>query len=120
MGLGSLFRRKDKPGRPKQVTDADFQAEVLESEIPAVVDFWASWCAPCQVMGGLLEEIGPDYAGKINIFKLNIDRNRGTATKFGVMSIPTLIMFRNGKPVERIVGLMPLRPLRQKLERLIA
>jgi thioredoxin-like negative regulator of GroEL len=69
-------------------------------------------------MGGLLDEIGPDYIGRVNMFKLNIDQNRQTAARYGVRSIPTVILFRNGKPVDGIVGLLPLNPLRQKLDRL--
>jgi thioredoxin len=113
-----IFSRKPKPGKPVPITDADFEARVLRGDIPAVVDFWAPWCAPCSVMGGLLNEIGPEYAGRVNIFKLNVDQNPATSAKFGVRSIPTVILFRNGKPVERIVGLLPLKPLKQKLDNL--
>jgi thioredoxin 1 len=116
--LGKIFGGSPKPGKPRPVTDADFEAEVLKSDVPAVVDFWASWCAPCQVMGGLLDEVGPEYEGRVNIFKLNVEQNRETAARFGVRSIPTVILFRGGRPVDTIVGLLPLRPLRQKLDKL--
>jgi thioredoxin 1 len=116
--LGKIFGGSPNPGKPSPVTDDSFEAEVLKSDIPAAVDFWASWCAPCQVMGGLLDEIGPEYQGRVNIFKLNVDRARETAARFGVRSVPTVILFRDGKPVDRIVGLLPLRPLRQKLDKL--
>ena len=121
MGLfGKIFSRPPKPGKPLPVTDADFEDLVIRSEVPAVVDFWAPWCAPCSVMGGLLSEIGPEYAGRVNIFKMNVDQSPATSAQFGVRSIPTVILFRNGKPVERIVGLLPLKPLKQKLDKLAA
>ena len=116
--LKNLFYRPPKPGRPRPVTDQFFQKEVLESDVPAVVDFWSPRCSPCQVMGGLLDEIGPDYAGRVQIFKLNVDQNPETAMLYQVQSIPTVIFFKKGRPVDRIVGLLPLNPLRAKLENL--
>ena len=116
--LKNLFFKPPKPGKPLPVTDASFGQEVLESEIPVVVDFWSRTCPPCQVMGGLLDEIGPDYVGKVHFFKLNVDQNPRTAMQYQVRSIPTLILFRKGKPVDRIVGLLPLNPLRAKLDSL--
>ena len=91
---------------------------MIESEIPALVDFSASWCAPCKVMGGLLNDVGPEYEGRVNIFKLNVEQNQQTAAKFGVRSIPTMIMFKGGKQIDRITGLLPLNPLRRKLDKL--
>lgn len=118
--FSNLFNRKPKPGKPVAVTDEDFQSEVLQSEIPAVVDFWSPRCPPCQVMGGLLDEVGPDYDGRIKIFKLNVEQNPKVAQKYGIRSIPTVILFRNGKPVDVVIGLLPLNPLKQKLDRLIS
>ncbi len=116
--LKNLFFKPPKPGKPRPVTDESFQKEVLESEVPVVVDFWSPRCPPCQVMGGLLDEIGPDYAGRMHIFKLNVDQNPQTAMRYKVQSIPTIILFRKGKPIDRIVGLLPLNPLRAKLDNL--
>jgi thioredoxin 1 len=116
--LKNLFFKPPKPGKPLPVTDQSFRAAVLESEIPTVVDFWSPRCSSCQVMGGLLDEIGPDYAGKVQIFKSNVEQNPETAMKYGVQGVPTVIFFRQGKPVEKIVGLLPLNPLRAKLDSL--
>jgi thioredoxin len=116
--LKNLFHRQPKPGKPRSVTDQFFREEVLESDIPVVVDFWSPRCPPCQVMGGLLDEIGSDYAGRVYIFKLNVDQNPETAMKYRVQSIPTVILFKKGRPVDRIVGLLPLKPLRAKLDSL--
>jgi thioredoxin 1 len=116
--LKNLFGGEPKPGKPVPITDDSFQQEVINSEIPAVVDFWSRRCPPCQVMGGLLDEIGPDYNGRVRIFKLNIDENPVTTQMYRIRSIPTVILFRKGKPVDVIIGLLPLNPLRQKLDRL--
>lgn len=116
--LENLFHKPPKPGKPRSVTDQFFREEVLGSDIPVVVDFWSPRCPPCQVMGGLLDEIGPDYAGRVHIFKLNVDQNPETAMKYRVQSIPTVILFKKGRPVDLIVGLLPLNPLRAKLDSL--
>jgi thioredoxin len=116
--LKNLFFRPPKPGKPIPITDESFEQEVLGSGLPAVVDFWSPRCPPCQVMGGLLDEIGPDYVGQVNLFKANVEQNPQTATRFQIRSVPTVILFHRGKPVERIVGLMPLKPLRAKLDSL--
>ena len=84
---------------------------------PVLVDFWAPWCAPCRLVGGLLEEIGPDYHGRLRIVKLNVDESPQTAGRFGISSIPTMILFKDGKAVDHIVGAMPMQPLRQWLDR---
>ncbi|MGB2768337.1 MAG: thioredoxin [Candidatus Zixiibacteriota bacterium] len=116
--LRQLFSRPPRPGKPLPVTDASFGEDVLESEIPVVVDFWSARCSPCQVMGGLLDEIGPDYVGRVMVFKLNVDQNPQTAAQYQVRSIPTLVLFRKGEPVDRIMGLLPLNPLRARLDEL--
>jgi thioredoxin 1 len=117
--IKNLFFGPPKPGKPLPVTDLTFREEVLESDIPVVVDFWSPRCPPCQVMGGLLDEIGPDYVGQVKIFKLNVDQNPETAIQYRVQSIPTVFFFNQGKPVDRIVGLLPLNPLRAKLDALV-
>jgi thioredoxin 1 len=116
--FAKLFNRQPKPGKPRPVTDDSFEQDVLASDLPAVVDFSSPKCAPCQVMKGLLDEIGPDYVGRVNIFKMNVDENPRTAEAYRIMSVPTLIFFRKGRARETISGLIPLQPLRQKLDRL--
>ena len=119
MGFFSkLFNRPPKPGRPLPVTDESFEQDVLASDLPVVVDFSSPKCSPCQVMKGLLEEIGPDYVGRVNIFQLNVDENPETAMKFQIMSVPTLILFQRGRHRETITGLIPLNPLRAKFDKL--
>jgi thioredoxin 1 len=89
------------------VSDAEFAKEVLESDVPVVVDFWATWCGPCQVMGPVVDAIAGDYAGKVKVLKLNVDENPATPSKYGVRGIPTLILFDKGEIVDRIIGAQP-------------
>ena len=97
----------------KPVTDATFAADVLQAEGPVLVDFWAEWCGPCKAIGPALEELGAEYAGKLTIAKVNIDDNLQTPTTYQVRGIPTLILFKDGKPVQTKVGAMPKSALRQ-------
>ena len=98
---------------PAKVTDASFDTDVLGATEPVVVDFWAEWCGPCRFIAPALEEISSRLDGKVRIAKLNVDENPGTAAKFGVMSIPTLIMFKNGEPTSLQVGAAPKQKLEQ-------
>ena len=98
------------------VSDDNFQAEVLENEQPVLVDFWAPWCGPCRVVAPVLEEIATEQADKLRIVKLNVDENQRTAAQFGVMSIPTMILFKNGAPAKTIVGAYPKKKLEAELE----
>jgi thioredoxin 1 len=100
----------------KPVTDASFEADVLKAPGPVVVDFWAEWCGPCKMIGPALEEIGAELAGKVTIAKVNIDDNPMAPNQYGVRGIPTLIMFRDGKPVDTIVGARPKSALKQWVE----
>ncbi len=88
------------------VTDSSFEADVLGSDLPVLVDFWAEWCGPCKMIAPVLEEIAVEYAGKLKVAKLNIDDNDATAPKFGIRSIPTLILFRNGQVEATKIGAM--------------
>ncbi|RJQ43222.1 MAG: thioredoxin [Gaiellales bacterium] len=98
-----------------EVTDANFQAEVLDSDIPVIVDFWAAWCGPCRMVGPIVEEIARDQEGKVKVAKLNVDDNREVATKYGIMSIPTILKFENGAVSRQVVGAMPKSALVQEL-----
>ena len=117
--LKNLFSRPPKPGKPIPVTDGSFQEMVLDSEIPSVVEFWSPVCSHCQVMSGLLDEVGPDYAGRLAVFQLNVLQNPETAARYKIRGTPTVIFFRQGKPVDGVVGLLPLKPLRAKLDSLV-
>ncbi len=97
----------------KPVTDASFAADVLQASGPVLVDFWAEWCGPCKAIAPALEEIGAEYAGKLTIAKVNIDDNLQTPTQYQVRGIPTLILFKDGKPVDTKVGAMPKSALKQ-------
>jgi len=98
------------------VTDSTFDETVLKSTNPVLVDFWATWCRPCQMVAPILEELTQDYAGKLTIAKLDVDQNQQTAQKYHVMSIPTMIIFKEGKPIANIVGFKPKDQLKKELD----
>jgi len=91
----------------KAVTDSDFNKEVLEAQVPVLVDFWASWCGPCQVMGPVIDAVAGEYEGKVKVLKMNVDENPATPSKYGIRGIPTVILFNKGEVVDRIVGAQP-------------
>jgi len=104
------------PTRPIEITDATLR-KAVESHPVVVVDCWASWCAPCRILSPIIEELAQDYAGKMLFAKLNVDENRERALEYGIMSIPTLLVFKGGKLVDRIVGAMPRSMLEPKITR---
>ena len=101
--------------KPLELTDANFQQEVLKSEKPVLVDFWAVWCGPCRMIAPVVEEMAKEYQGKLKVGKLDVDHNPETAMQFGVRSIPTLLVFKGGRVVEQIVGALPRKSLLDKV-----
>jgi thioredoxin 1 len=98
------------------VNDADFEEQVVRSGLPALVDLWAEWCGPCKMIAPSVEEIAAEYAGKLNVFKLNADENLQTPARFGVLGIPTLLLFKDGQLVKSITGYMPKDRLLAKIK----
>jgi thioredoxin 1 len=101
------------------VTDENFDAEIMKSEVPAMVDFWAEWCGPCKMVGPVIEELAAQYQGKVKIAKMDVDKNRQTPAKFGIRNIPTLIFFKGGQVAQTIVGAQPKSYIEQELKRLL-
>jgi len=107
-------------GTISEVSDHNFQAEVIESETPVLVDFWAPWCGPCRMVAPVLEEIAGEKGETLKIVKLNVDENQQTAMTYEVLSIPTLILFKNGQIAKKVVGAYPKRKLEAELEPALA
>lgn len=101
-------------GKAIEITDNNFN-EIINSDIPVLVDFWAEWCGPCKMIGPSVEELAGDYEGKAIVGKLNVDENATVPMQFGIRSIPTLMIFRNGKMVDKVIGAVPKAVLNQKL-----
>ncbi|ACV63070.1 thioredoxin [Desulfofarcimen acetoxidans DSM 771] len=102
-----------------EVNQSNFESEVLKASEPVVVDFWAPWCGPCRSMAPVIEELAKDFEGKAKIAKLNVDENQALAGQFGVMSIPTLIFFKDGKAVDTVVGFTPKNKIAEKINAII-
>ena len=105
---------------PIEVTDGTFEEEVIKSEVPVLVDFWADWCAPCKIIAPIVEDLASEYDGKVKFAKLDVDSNPKAATTYGVRGIPTLLIFKGGSPVDQVVGAVPKAVLKSRLEEAIA
>ncbi len=99
-----------------QINDSSFESEVLESDMPVLVDFWAPWCGPCRILAPLVEEIATSYAGRLKVAKVNVDDNQETAIRYGIRSIPTLIVFKGGKALDQVIGAVP----KSEIEKLVS
>ncbi len=103
----------------KELTTTNFDNEVLQSDKPVLVDFWAAWCGPCKMIGPLVEELSGEYEGKATVGKLDVDQNQDLAVRYGVRSIPTILYFKNGEVVDKVVGAVPKSQLAAKLDALV-
>jgi thioredoxin 1 len=101
--------------QPVTVSDATFEAEVVNSDTPVLVDFWAPWCGPCRVVGPILDEIAEEQAGALKVAKVNVDENQAVASQLGIVSIPTMILYKNGQAVEKIIGAQPKNRILQAI-----
>ena len=106
--------------KPRDVSDADFEQEVLKSTKPVLVDFWAPWCGPCRMVSPIVEELATEYEGKVEFVKVNTDDNPNTSVKYGIRSIPTLLVFKDGEAVGTIVGFRPKSDLKERLDAVIS
>ena len=106
--------------KPQEVTDADFEQEVLKADLPVLVDFWAEWCGPCKVVAPVLEELADEYNGKIKFVKVDTEENFETPSAYGILSLPTLLLFKEGQQIERITGARPKGDLMRYLDKALA
>ncbi len=106
--------------KPIHITDAEFQATVLDSKLPVFVDFWAEWCGPCHMIAPVVEELAEEYDGKFAFTKLDVDANPNTAMQFGIRSIPTMLLFKDGQVADQVIGAVPKAMLKSKLDKVLS
>jgi thioredoxin 1 len=102
------------------VSDATFASEVVQSDLPVIVDFWAEWCGPCKMIAPVLDQIATEYTGKLKVVKVDVDSNSKTASQYSVMSIPTLLFFKGGKVQDQVIGAVPKKMLQDKVDKFLA
>ncbi len=102
------------------ITDATFQSQVVDSPIPVLVDFWATWCGPCKIVAPIVDELAGEYDGKVKVGKVDVDSEQKIATDFGIRSIPTLLIFKDGKVADTVVGAVPKKHIQEKLDAVLA
>ncbi|MBI4200991.1 MAG: thioredoxin [Chloroflexi bacterium] len=107
-------------GHPEAVTDSDFEEKVVKAGTPVLVDFWAEWCVPCKMIAPMVDQLAEEYDGKVAFVKLDVDSNPETSLKFGIRSIPTLLVFKGGKPVDQVIGAVPKAVLKKRLDNALA
>ena len=103
--------------KPVEITDSNFQNEVLQSDKPVLLDFWAEWCGPCKMVAPVVEELAKEYDGKLKVGKVDVDSNQQTSMQYGIRSIPTLLIFKGGKVVDQLIGAVPKKMLAEKVAR---
>jgi len=103
-----------------KLTDQNFNEEVLKAEMPVVVDFWAEWCMPCRMVGPIIEELAKEYEGKVKVGKMNVDENSQVPGNFGIMSIPSILIFKNGQPIKTIVGAQPKDNFKKEIDTILS
>jgi thioredoxin 1 len=105
--------------KPAEVTDANFESEILKSDKPAVVDFWAVWCGPCKMIAPYLEQLASEFEGKVKIAKMNVDNNPATPPKYGIRSIPTVLFIKEGKVTDQVIGVQPKAVFQEKIKKML-
>ena len=104
----------------KTFTDQNFEDEVIKNEQPVLVDFWAPWCAPCRIVSPIIEELAKEYEGKLKVGKVNVDENQNSASRFGIMSIPSILIFKNGQPVKTMIGAQSKENFKKGIDEILA